>query len=211
MIHGVQLPISIVLADDHPVVRSGYRRLISLDTSYEVVAEFDTGEDTYFWFQNHVADVLIMDISMPGQGGLETLRKLRAMGCMTKIIILSMHDSPSIVSQTIEYGANGFLSKTSDPDELIKSISKVVSGGLALSADLASSQAHSDLPHEGLSPKEFIVMLKLAEGLSPREVADALNISDKTAYNYQTKIYKKLDVENGVQLNQYVQLHGLLK
>jgi DNA-binding NarL/FixJ family response regulator len=208
------MPISIVLTDDHPIVRSGYRRLISLDSRLEVVAEFDNGEATSSWLQDNNANVLIMDISMPGQGGLETLRKIRASNPQIKIIILSMHDSPSMVTQALENGANGFLSKTSDPDELIKSIAIVMDGGNALSADIASKINKIDtnvLPHESLSPKEFVVMLKLAEGLSPKEVAEALNISDKTAYNYQTKIYKKLNIENGVQLNQYIQSHRLLQ
>jgi DNA-binding NarL/FixJ family response regulator len=208
------MPISIVLTDDHPIVRSGYRRLISLDSRLEVIAEFDNGEATCAWLQDNDANVLIMDISMPGQGGLETLRKVRACNPQIKIIILSMHDSPSVVTQALENGANGFLSKTSDPDELIRSIAIVMDGENALSADIATKikeiNAHV-LPHESLSPKEFVVMLKLAEGLSPKEVAEALNISDKTAYNYQTKIYKKLNIENGVQLNQYIQSHRLLQ
>lgn len=208
------MSISIVLTDDHPIVRSGYRRLISLDSRLEVVAEFDNGESTATWLQDHDANVLILDISMPGQGGLETLRKIRAANPRIKIIILSMHDSPSMVSQALECGADGFLSKTSDPDELIKGIAIVMEDGKALSADIASKMnqtRQNELPHESLSPKEFVVMLKLAEGLSPKEVAETLNISDKTAYNYQTKIYKKLNIENGVQLNQYIQSHQLLQ
>ena len=129
------MPISIVLTDDHPIVRSGYRRLISLDSRLEVIAEFDNGEATCAWLQDNDANVLIMDISMPGQGGLETLRKVRACNPQIKIIILSMHDSPSVVTQALENGANGFLSKTSDPDELIKSISIVMDGGNACDSD----------------------------------------------------------------------------
>jgi DNA-binding NarL/FixJ family response regulator len=208
------MAVSIVLTDDHPVVRSGYRRLISLYPGMEVVAEFDDGEGTYAWFREHSADVLIMDVSMPGQGGLETLRKIRSQNDQVKIIMLSMHDSPSLVQQAMGYGANGFLSKTSEPEELIDSIPRALHGIPVVSRGVQQQlrgQRPQALPHESLSPKEFTVLLKLAEGLSAREVADKLCLSDKTVYNYQTKIYRKLGVDNGVQLTQYVQMHGLLK
>ena len=213
--HGEQtsMSISIVIADDHPIVRAGYKRLISLDSNIQVVAEFDNGEDTYAWFTDHQADVLIMDISMPGQGGLGTLRKLRSKLPKLKIIMLSMHDSPSIIQQCLDNGANGFLSKSSEPEELTHSIELVMTGGLALNeeAKTALNSLSEKSLHKELSQKEFVIFLKLAEGLSPKEVAEVFNISEKTAYNYQTKIYKKLNVENGIQLVQYAKEHHLLQ
>lgn len=208
------MTVSIVLTDDHPVVRSGYRRLISLYPGMEVVAEFDDGEETYAWFRENSADVLIMDVSMPGQGGMETLRRIRSHNSAVKIIMLSMHDAPSIAQQALDSGANGFLSKTTDPEELIDCIPRALHGIPVLNREMRQrlhQHKGEAAPHESLSPKEFVVLLKLAEGLSAREVADKLCISDKTVYNYQTKIYRKLDVENGVQLTQYVQRHQLLK
>ena len=97
------MSLLVVITDDHPVVRSGYKRLLSLENDIEVIAEFDNGEDTYAWFQDHVADVLIMDISMPGQGGLETLKRLRAKKINTKIIMLSMHDNPTLIQQSLDF------------------------------------------------------------------------------------------------------------
>lgn len=145
-----KMSLLVVITDDHPVVRSGYKRLLSLENDIEVIAEFDNGENTYAWFQDHEADVLIMDISMPGQGGLETLKRLRAKKISAKIIMLSMHDNPTLIQQALDFGANGFLSKSSEPDELINAISYVMNDEVVISKDLAeqleSSQSASGLP-----------------------------------------------------------------
>lgn len=210
-----KMSLLVVITDDHPVVRSGYKRLLSLENDIEVIAEFDNGEDTYAWFQDHVADVLIMDISMPGQGGLETLKRLRAKKINTKIIMLSMHDNPRLIQQALDFGANGFLSKSSEPDELINAISYVMNDEVVISKDLAeqleSSQSANGLPHEQLSSREFSILLKLAEGANAKDIAAQFHLSPKTVYNYQTQIYKKLNIENGAQLTQYAIQNKLLK
>ena len=206
------MSLLVVITDDHPVVRSGYKRLLSLESDIEVVAEFDNGEDTYNWFQDHAADVLIMDISMPGVGGLETLKRLRAKKINTKIIILSMHDNPTLIQQALDFGANGFLSKSSEPDELINAISYVMNDEVVVSKNLQELLGANDsVPHEQLSAREFGILLKLAEGVSAKDIAAQFHLSPKTVYNYQTQIYKKLDIENGAQLTQYAIQNKLLK
>lgn len=209
------MSLLVVITDDHPVVRSGYKRLLSLESDIEVIAEFDNGEDTYGWFQNHVADVLIMDISMPGIGGLETLKRLRAKKVSAKIIMLSMHDNPTLIQQGLDFGANGFLSKSSEPDELVNAISYVMNDEIVISKDLQSQlQANQDgqgAPHEQLSSREFGILLKLAEGVNAKDIAAQYHLSPKTVYNYQTQIYKKLNIENGAQLTQYAIQNKLLK
>ena len=206
------MSLLVVITDDHPVVRSGYKRLLSLESDIEVIAEFDNGEDTYNWFQDHVADVLIMDISMPGVGGLETLKRLRAKKINTKIIMLSMHDNPTLIQQALDFGANGFLSKSSEPDELINAISYVMNDEVVISKDLQGLLAVNDgAPHEQLSAREFGILLKLAEGVSTKDIAAQFHLSPKTVYNYQTQIYKKLNIENGAQLTQYAIQNKLLK
>lgn len=210
-----KMSLLVVITDDHPVVRSGYKRLLSLESDIEVIAEFDNGEDTYGWFQNHVADVLIMDISMPGIGGLETLKRLRAKKVSAKIIMLSMHDNPTLIQQALDFGANGFLSKSSEPDELVNAISYVMNDEIVISKDLQSQlQANPDsqgAPHEQLSSREFCILLKLAEGVNAKDIAAQYHLSPKTVYNYQTQIYKKLNIENGAQLTQYAIQNKLLK
>lgn len=208
------MPTSIVLVDDHPVVRSGFKRLLSVEPDLAVIAEFDQAEPALAWLAEHSADVLIADVSMPGIGGIEMLRQLRGRDQRTKVIMLSMHDSPGIIRQSLEAGANGFLSKTSDPDELILGIAMVMHGGIAMNDEarrVLEQQQPNSAPHDQLSPKEFAVLLKLAEGLTPKQIADGFEISEKTAYNYQTKIYRKLNLSNGVQLKDYVQTHGLAR
>ena len=206
------MSLLVVITDDHPVVRSGYKRLLSLESDIEVIAEFDNGEDTYNWFQDHEADVLIMDISMPGAGGLETLKRLRAKKINTKIIMLSMHDNPTLIQQALDFGANGFLSKSSEPDELINAISYVMNDEVVISKDLQDVLSGSDgAPHEKLSSREFGILLKLAEGVNAKDIAAQFHLSPKTVYNYQTQIYKKLNIENGAQLTQYAIQNKLLK
>ena len=206
------MSLLVVITDDHPVVRSGYKRLLSLESDIEVIAEFDNGEDTYNWFQGHTADVLIMDISIPGAGGLETLKRLRAKKINTKIIMLSMHDNPTLIQQALDFGANGFLSKSSEPDELINAISYVMNDEVVISKDLQDALSGSDgVPHEQLSSREFGILLKLAEGVNAKDIAAQFHLSPKTVYNYQTQIYKKLNIENGAQLTQYAIQNKLLK
>ena len=207
------MTISVAIADDHNIVRAGYKRFFSFDPNIYVIAEFNNGEETYKWFKNHHADILIMDISMPGQGGLETLRKLKSIKPRLKIIMLSMHDSAGVIRQALDNGADGFLSKSSEPEELIEAIHAAMNGSTVPNKDMGKpiKNAHENVPHEELSQKEFIVLMKLAEGMTPKEISDVLNISDKTVYNYQTKIYKKLNVENGIQLIQYIKEHQLLQ
>ncbi len=207
-----KMSLLVVITDDHPVVRSGYKRLLSLESDIEVIAEFDNGEDTYNWFQDHVADVLIMDISMPGVGGLETLKRLRAKKINTKIIMLSMHDNPTLIQQALDFGANGFLSKSSEPDELINAISYVMNDEVVISKDLQGLlQSNQGAPHEQLSSREFGILLKLAEGVNAKDIAAQFHLSPKTVYNYQTQIYKKLNIDNGAQLTQYAIQNKLLK
>jgi DNA-binding NarL/FixJ family response regulator len=209
------MSLLVVITDDHPVVRSGYKRFLSLENDIEVIAEFDNGEDTYAWFKDHAADVLIMDISMPGIGGLETIKRLRAKKINTKIIILSMHDNPTLTQQALDYGANGFLSKSSEPEELINAIASVMNDDIVISKDLKvqlqSNKGIKGLPHDQLSSREFGILLKLAEGANAKDIATQFHLSPKTVYNYQTQIYKKLNIENGAQLTQYAIQNKLLK
>lgn len=209
------MSLLVVITDDHPVVRTGYKRLLSIESGIEVIAEFDNGEDTYSWFQSHAADVLIMDISMPGLGGLETLKRLRSKKINAKIIVLSMHDNPMLIQQALDSGANGFLSKSSEPDELVKAIRQVMNDETVISKDLQNqlqaSQNRQGAPHERLSPREFGILLKLAEGANAKDIAAQYYLSPKTVYNYQTQIYQKLNIENGAQLTQYALQNKLLK
>ncbi len=126
--------------------------------------------------------------------------------------MLSMHDNPTLIQQALDFGANGFLSKSSEPDELINAISYVMNDEVVISKDLQGLlQSNQGAPHEQLSSREFGILLKLAEGVNAKDIAAQFHLSPKTVYNYQTQIYKKLNIDNGAQLTQYAIQNKLLK
>lgn len=207
------MSIRVLLADDHPVVRSGYRRLLSLENDIDVVAECETGEAAYQWLLSNTADVVILDLSMPGRGGLDTLQRLRMRSPELAVLIFSMHEQATLVQQALDFGATGYVTKRSAPEELSHAVRMVARGTRYLSEDLKDSleEASSDLPHRQLSQREFILFQQLAQGRSVKQLADEFNLSPKTVYNHQTNIYRKLGVDNAAQLTQYALQHGLLK
>lgn len=205
--------LQVVLADDHAVVRTGYRRLLELEPGVEVVAEFGDSDSVYGWFADHRADVLVLDLSMPGRGGLETLRRLKARDPGMKVLVFSMYDTPAMVSQALQAGADGYLTKSSAPDTLIDGVREVARGGRYLSddADQALRQAGGErAPHEALSPREFEIFRQLAAGQSVEDIAARLFVSAKTVSNYQTAIRQKLDLSSSLDMYRYAASHDLL-
>jgi len=208
-------PLRIAIADDHAVVRSGYRRLLELDEAVEVVAEFADGESAYRWLSGHEADILILDLSMPGRGGLATLQRLRHRVPELRVLVFTMHDSPSLAAQALRLGASGYITKSSPPESLIEAIRTIHAGGCPLSNEVAGAlQANAEedlLPHWRLSPREFDLFLLFAEGASVEQVAASRSLSMKTAANYQTTIRHKTGLGNALEMYRYAQTHGLLR
>jgi DNA-binding NarL/FixJ family response regulator len=204
--------LRVVIADDHAVVRTGYRRLLELEPGLQVVAEFADGESAYLWLAKHPADVLILDLSMPGQGGLATLRRLRRRLPELRVLIFTMHDSPVLAAQLLKAGANGYVTKSSAPESLIVAVHKVAAGEQVLSADMATAmhKTQDDLPHQRLSPREFDIFLMLAQGMAVEDIAHQSNLSVKTASNYQTTVRQKLGLNGALEMYRYAQTHGLL-
>ncbi len=206
------LPLRVVLADDHAVVRTGYRRLLELDERLQVVGEFADGDAAYLWLSRHPADVLVLDLSMPGRGGLEVLRCLKARVPAVRVLVFSMHDSPAIVAQALRAGADGYLTKSSAPDLLVDAVHRVAAGERPLSDDIAALAGESDpraLPHMRLSPREFDLFRLLVRGIALEDIAAQLYLSIKTIANYQTLIRKKLGLANVVEMYRYAREHGL--
>ena len=205
--------LKVVLADDHAVVRTGYRRLLELEPGVEVVAEFGDSDAVYGWFADHGADVLVLDLSMPGRGGLETLRRLKARNPDIKVLVFSMYDTPAMVSQALQAGADGYLTKSSAPDTLIDGVRAVARGGRYLSDDAALALGKAGAgrsPHEALSPREFEVFRLLAGGLAVEDIATRLFVSAKTVSNCQTAIRQKLEVSSSLDMYRYAARHELL-
>ncbi len=205
--------IRVMLVDDHAVVRAGYKRFIELDPALRVVAEASSGEDAYFMLASHPVDLVIMDLSMPGQGGFETLRRIVKRFPEQKVLIFTMHENASIARQALQLGACGYLTKNMPPDLIVGAIRDVMQGGTPLSDDIASSLQELEQqspPHQSLLPREFEVFIRLARGESIDDISQDLHLSLKTTANYQATIRKKLNLGSGFELHQYAKDHGLL-
>jgi DNA-binding NarL/FixJ family response regulator len=207
---------TIVLVDDHAVVRAGVRRLLEQEPLFEVIGEAESGEKAYQIFGELKPDVMVMDLSMPGMGGLEAIRRILMRYEKAKILVLSMHEDLSFANQALKLGAKGFLIKNTLADDLVKSIETVSNGEVFLSAEIAKKMAMQSIsgdkdPIHELSAREFEIFRLLAEGLDIEGIATTLNISSKTVSNYQTMIKQKLDINSPVELIRYAIKTGVIK
>ena len=206
-------PLRVALVDDHAVVRAGYRRLLELERDVAVVAEFADGDAAYAWLQRPPApavDLLVLDLAMPGRSGLDLLRRITLRWPQLRLLVFSMHDSPAMVGQAIRAGAAGYVTKTSDPETLVRCLREVAAGGRAvLSPDIAAVSASVAPPHDGLSPREFQVLQGLLAGQTVEAIARQLHVSAKTVSNLQTQLRQKLGVANAVELLRYARQHRL--
>jgi DNA-binding NarL/FixJ family response regulator len=197
--------IRVLLADDHPVVRSGYLRLLEQERDIRVIAEAATGEEAYAAFVAEPPDVLATDLSMPGGGGLELIRRALQRLPEARILVFSMYDSPLLVRRALEAGARGFLTKAAAPGNLVDAVRALHAGRRYVGADLPAGLQQQDKAHEaerlaGLSPREFEIFRLLAQGQTSAECAEALKLSPKTVSNHQTVIKEKLGVSTSAAL-----------
>jgi DNA-binding NarL/FixJ family response regulator len=205
--------LRIAIADDHAVVRTGYRRLLELDERMRVVAEFGDGESAYAWLSSNAVDVLILDLSMPGRGGLATLQRLRRRAPNLRVLIFTMHESVELAAQALRIGAAGFITKSSAPDSLVAAVHAVVAGERPLSPEIARALASNEPAaalHDVLSPREFEIFLLLARGDSVEDIAASRWLSVKTIANYQTTIRQKTGLATSLEMYRYAEAHGLL-
>jgi len=207
---------TIVLVDDHAVVRAGVRRLLEQEPLFEVIGEAESGEKAYQIFGELKPDVMVMDLSMPGMGGLESIRRILMRYEKAKILVLSMHEDLSFANQALKLGAKGYLTKNTLADDLVKSIETVTQGDVFLSDEIAKKMAmqsisgNQDPVHE-LSAREFEIFRLLAEGFDIEAIASTLNISSKTVSNYQTMIKQKLNINTPIELIRYAIKVGIIK
>jgi two-component system, NarL family, invasion response regulator UvrY len=207
---------TIVLVDDHAVVRAGVRRLLEQEPLFEVIGEAESGEKAYQILAELKPDVMVMDLSMPGMGGLEAIRRILMRYEKAKILVLSMHEDLSFANQALKLGAKGYLTKNTLADDLVKSIETVTQGDVFLSDEIAKKMAmqsisgNQDPVHE-LSAREFEIFRLLAEGLDIDAISSTLNISSKTVSNYQTMIKQKLDINTPIELIRYAIKVGVIK
>lgn len=207
--------ITTILVDDHPVVRDGYRRLLENTQSIKVVAEADDGEEACTLYSKHKPDVVVLDLSMPGIGGLETIRRIRAKDPDARILVFSMHDSKVMITRAMEGGAAGYLTKSSAAGQMVDAIKQVAEGrpylDPAVVPDIVHSQLSGDDPLSKLSKREFQVFRNLSEGRPVVEIAELLSISPKTVGVHQTHIMKKLNLRNGAELTRLAIRCGVIQ
>ena len=208
--------IKILIADDEGPARNRLRELLAELADVEVIAEADSGEQAYQIYGELKPDIVVMDISMPGMGGLESARRIIKRYPAAKIIIFSMHETASFASQAIKSGVKGYVTKTGASEDLTCAVLEVANGKTFLSAEIAQKIALETLsgqddPIHQLSGREFEVFRLLAEGKKVEEVAEMLKISQKTVANYYTMIKQKLGVTSPIDMVRFAIRHGLVE
>jgi len=197
--------ISILLVDDHAIVREGYRALLAKQPGLQVVAEAGDGAEAYRLFKEFLPDLLITDISLPGSSGLELIARIKQRRADAKILVFSMHQNPGFAVQAMRAGALGYVTKSSPPEDLLRAIREVHAGRHTLSADIAQALALEKLGSERialetLTVREFEILRLLVDGRSSDEIAQTLNISPKTVGNCHYLIKRKLGVTSDIEL-----------
>ncbi|MEO7256007.1 MAG: response regulator transcription factor [Casimicrobium sp.] len=203
------IKIKIGLVDDHAILRKGIRAFLEEDSEFEVVAEGASGRDAIDMVRDHELDVLLMDISMPGQSGLEALAMLRAKAPDVGIIILSSYAEEQYAVSLIRQGASGYLNKQCDPDNIIAAIRRVASGHRFITPEVSEllaqqlNRPEAGAPHERLSDREMQVFTRLAKGDKVTDIGDALSLSVKTVSTYRTRIMEKMGLSSNSDLTYY--------
>ncbi|WP_439541323.1 response regulator [Hyphomicrobium sp.] len=197
--------VSILLVDDHPVVREGYRRLLERRPQFSVCAEAEDVTAAYAAYKAHKPDVVVMDLTLQGASGLEAVRRIRDWDKDARILVFTMHAGSAYALKSFEAGASGYITKSSPPGDLIKAVEVVARGGRALSDDICQALAADQLsganPAIGeLSPRETEILRLLATGLSSDAIAQLLNLSQKTVRNHHYTIKAKIGAENDAHL-----------
>jgi two-component system invasion response regulator UvrY len=211
----VKSKIRVMLVDDHAVVRVGFRMLLETSGEIEVVGEADSGEAAYREFAQFQPDVVIMDLSMPGMGGIETVRRLVARD-QARILVLSAHEDTAHPQRVLKAGALGYLSKRTAPEELIDAVRAVAAGRIYVEAEIAHKLASNAAGTPGnalesLSEREFAVFLKLARGESVQAIALALSLSPNTVGTHLYNIKQKLGAGNQAELTLIALRNGLIE
>lgn len=209
------MSIRVLLVDDHAVVREGYRRLIEKHPGIEVVAEADSAASGYQAFKAAQPDVVVIDISMPGRGGIDLVRQLRQLDSSARILIFSMHASATYAQQAFRAGARGYVTKSSPPEILVSAIKDVYTGRPALCAEINTVIATHSLCDQisavdQLSPREFEVLRMIIDAKSTEQIATSLHLSPKTVANYHSEIKFKLGVKSDIELVYLCMRQGLV-
>ena len=198
-------PVRILLVDDHPVVREGYRRLLERHAGFQVCAEAGNAKEAYCAYKDHRPDVVVMDIALPGASGLEAVRHIRQWDGDARVLVFTMHAGPAFALKAFDAGASGYVTKSTEPKDLLSAIRTVAGGGRFLSEDIARAVAADRLAGSGravehLGPRETEILRLLASGLTSEAIAELLSISPKTVRNHNYVIKSKIGAKNDAHL-----------
>jgi two-component system, NarL family, invasion response regulator UvrY len=208
-------PIKVLLVDDHAVVRMGFKMLLESAADIKVVAEAESGEQGVKLYMEHHPDVVVMDITMPGIGGLEAIERIMAKENHARILVLSAHEDSVHPKRVLNAGAMGYLTKRSAAEELIKAIRTVASGKRYLEASVAQQMAIQQLsgeqnPVDVLSDREFEVFMALAKGKTTNDIAETLCLSPRTVGTHLYNIKQKLNANNSAEIALIAMRSGLI-
>ncbi|MDH5573485.1 MAG: response regulator transcription factor [Gammaproteobacteria bacterium] len=211
--NGVQ-KTKLLLVDDHAIVRAGFRYLLESDADYEI-KEVNTAEEACHVYNEYKPDAVIMDLLMPGMGGLEGVRHINAKDGEAKVLVLSMRDDPVYISRARKAGAKGYITKRSAPEELTRAIISVIDGKEYLSSDVLDIMPRADVTTDDekincLSEREFEVFCMLADGVSVVSISNSLHLSPKTVSNHRTRIMSKLSANSLVDITRLAIRKGLI-
>lgn len=210
--------IRLLIADDHPVVRQGLRRIVADHPGLEVVGEAVNGDEVLASLPRVPADVILLDVAMPGPGFLQVLERLKADHPSVAVLVLSVHPEDQYAVRALRAGAAGYLTKDHSPEQLVEAIRKVYRGGKYVSPQLAERLAADlaapggkQLRHEALSHREYEVLCLLGSGRTVKEISSELRLSPKTVSTYRTRVLEKMQVVTNADLVRYAAQHGLIQ
>ena len=206
--------IRVLIADDHPIVRDGLKRILGANPEIEVAAEASSGDEALALARANDYDLALLDMSMPGLSGIELVKRLKSEKPKMKLLVLSMHGEQQYAARALKAGASGYLTKDSASQQLVGAIRKVAAGGLHISeaaaASLVAGAGGDGPPHTRLSDREYEVFRLLAAGSSPGEIAERLHLSIKTVSTHKARILEKMQLGGTAELVRYALEHQLL-
>ena len=209
--------IRVLIVDDHELVRFGFKSLLGAQQGIEVVETLSSGEDAINWCRDNKGniDIILMDVNMPGIGGIEATHRISKAWPDIGIIIITVHDDGPLPKQLLNGGARGYLTKGNGVEEMITAIRDVNSGKHYIAKDIAQQLALSVLPGEsnpldGLSMRETQVLMMIAQGTKTQKISEILNLSPKTISTYRKRLHEKLDVDSDIEMLHLAMKYGVL-